>query len=453
MDQMAVDGGCTLGVAMVDPEIVKQLRALAALGWGAKRIARELGIARNSVRRYLRGGEQAERQSRPKAWTLGEEERVKAVALLEGPAEGNAAVVKRLLAAEEVDVPLRTLQRVLAPHREAKQAAELATVRFETAPGHQLQIDFGEKWVSIAGARTKVYFFVAVLGYSRRIYVRASLSQRHDDWREGLAGAFRTFGGVTQRVLVDRARALIVGDDREAGTVRVHPAFAEFCKDWGTGVAACRPYRARTKGKTESGVGYVKRNAVAGLAFTSFEALEAHLSRWMLEADERIHGTTRERPSERFERDERAALQPLPSVKLQVRQRRVRRRVGAIALSCAPQGPTKPRSARCAGSPRSAHRDGLGTGPPARIDGCTRGNLCVCEESWPSRLLSRSRLRPQSPPPDAGLVTGPLTATRSATAADVTATSTKPASTATTASWRSRANRAVRPSSRGMPNA
>jgi transposase len=327
MDQMAVDGGCTLGVAMVDPEIVKQLRALAALGWGAKRIARELGIARNSVRRYLRGGEQAERQSRPKAWTLGEEERVKAIALLEGPAEGNAAVVKRLLAAEEVDVPLRTLQRVLAPHREAKQAAELATVRFETAPGHQLQIDFGEKWVSIAGARTKVYFFVAVLGYSRRIYVRASLSQRHDDWREGLAGAFRTFGGVTQRVLVDRARALIIGEDRESGTVRVHPAFAEFCKDWGTGVAACRPYRARTKGKTESGVGYVKRNAVAGLAFTSFEALEAHLSRWMLEADERIHGTTRERPSERFERDERAALQPLPSVKLQVRQRRVRRRV------------------------------------------------------------------------------------------------------------------------------
>ena len=324
MDQMAVDGGCTLGVAMVDPEIVKQLRALSALGWGAKRIARELGIARNSVRRYLRGGVAAERQRRPRAWTLDEEQREKAVALLDGPAEGNAAVVKRLLATE---VPLRTLQRVLAPHREAKQAAELATVRFETAPGHQLQIDFGEKCVSIAGVRRRVYFFVAVLGYSRRIYVRASLSQRHDDWREGLAGAFRTFGGVTQRVLVDRARALIVGEDRESGAVRVHPAFAEFCKDWRTGVAACRPYRARTKGKTESGVGYVKRNAIAGLAFTSFEALETHLSRWMLEADSRIHGTTRERPKERFERDELPALQPLPSVRLQVRQRRVRRRV------------------------------------------------------------------------------------------------------------------------------
>jgi transposase len=327
MEQTAVSHGCTLGVAMVDPEIVKQLRALSALGWGAKRIARELGIARNRVRRYLRSGDAAERQSRPRARTLDEHERARAVALLEGPAEGNAAVVKRLLAEENVDVPLRTLQRVLAPHREAKHAAELATVRFETAPGHQLQIDFGEKYVSIAGARRKVYFFVAVLGYSRRIYVRASLRQRHDDWREGLSGAFRAFGGVTQQVLVDRARALILGEDRETGTARVHPAFSAFCGDWGTTVAACRPYRARTKGKTESGVGYVKRNAVAGLAFTSFEALEAHLGRWMFEADQRVHGTTRERPIERFERDERAALKPLPSVRLQVRQRRLRRRV------------------------------------------------------------------------------------------------------------------------------
>ena len=77
-------------------------------------------------------------------------------------------------------MPLRTLQRALAPHRQARRAAELATVRFETPPGYQLQIDFGEKWIEIGGARTKVYVFVAVLGYSRRIFVRASLSQPRD---------------------------------------------------------------------------------------------------------------------------------------------------------------------------------------------------------------------------------------------------------------------------------
>jgi transposase len=83
----------------------------------------------------------------------------------------------------------------------------VATVRFETAPGHQLQIDFGERRVVIGGREMRVYFFVTVLGYSRRIYVRAFLRERHDDWREGLAGAFLHFGGVTQTVLVDNARA------------------------------------------------------------------------------------------------------------------------------------------------------------------------------------------------------------------------------------------------------
>ena len=167
MDQTAGTRQATLPVAMMDPEIVRQLRALRALGWGAKRITRELGIARNSVRRYLREGPAAETQARPGAWTLDGEQREAARGLLDGAAAGNGVVVRRLLAEQNVEVPLRTLQRVLAPHRQAKRAAELATVRFETAPGHQMQIDFGEKWILIAGNRTKVHLFVAVLGCIR----------------------------------------------------------------------------------------------------------------------------------------------------------------------------------------------------------------------------------------------------------------------------------------------
>ena len=75
---------------------------------------------------------------------------------------------------------------------------------------------------------------------------------------------------------------------------------------------ACKPYRARTKGKDERAVGYVKRNAIAGRRFDSWEALEAHLARWCREvADVRVHGTTGERPIDRFERDEAAALSPV----------------------------------------------------------------------------------------------------------------------------------------------
>lgn len=318
-------------VPMLEPEIVRQIRGLAAMSWGSKRIAATLGISRVAARRYLRGAP-AGRQERPRARRLSTEQRAIATALLDGEAAGNAVVARQLLAERGIDVELRTLQRALLPHRQARRVAELATVRFETAPGHQLQIDFGERRVLIGGHEIRVYFFVAVLGYSRRIYVRPFLRERHDDWREGLAGAFRHFGGVTQTVLVDNARALILGRDVDSGVVHVHPAFSAFCADWGVAPRACRPYRARTKGKTESGVGYVKRNAIAGRSFDSFAALEAHLTAWMTAADARIHGTTHERPMDRFEREEQHALRPLPARPLPVRQQRLSRRVSTDSL-------------------------------------------------------------------------------------------------------------------------
>ncbi|SRR6266581_758313 len=323
-DVMALPGA---EVSMLVPEIVRQIKDLAGLHWGAQRIADETGVARGTVRRYLRGGPSAEIQRRPAAWTLDESARALAVELLDGPAQGNAVVVRRLLAERGIAVPMRTLQRALMPHRQARRAAEVATVRFETAPGHQMQIDFGEKQVSVGDTTVRVHLFIAVLGFSRRLFTRASLSQRQDDWREGLAGAFRHFGGVPRALLLDNAGALVVGRDRAAGTARLHPAFEAFCRDWGVDARVCQPYRARTKGKTESGVGYVKRNALAGLSFATFAALEAHLCRWMVDADRRIHGTTRERPLDRFEREERAAMRPLPANPLPVRQRRISRRV------------------------------------------------------------------------------------------------------------------------------
>ena len=85
-------------VSMVEPEVVRQIRGLRAQGWGVKRIARELCLARNSVRRYDRGGVDAEVQRRPKAWALDSEERARAVELFDSTAEGNAVVVAELLA-------------------------------------------------------------------------------------------------------------------------------------------------------------------------------------------------------------------------------------------------------------------------------------------------------------------------------------------------------------------
>lgn len=171
-----------------------------------------------------------------------------------------------------------------------------------------------------------------MLSFSRRLFVRAFLNQRGDDWREGVAGAFKHFGGVPLEVLGDNARPLVDKHDRKAGTVHFHPAWLEFCRDWDVTPKACGPYRARTKGKTESGVKYVKRNALAGRDFEGFSALEKHLVEWMAEADERVHGTTHERPRERYEREEKAALRPLPARPVPSRQQRLKRKVANDAL-------------------------------------------------------------------------------------------------------------------------
>jgi len=197
-------------------------------------------------------------------------------------------------------------------YRQELAAEARATVRFETPPGKQLQIDFGERLVEIGGSKVRAYLFVATLGYSRRHHVRAFRNERQESWFDGLESAFVKFGGVPEEVLLDNARALVVEHDAVTRTVVFNDKLTAFAKHWGFRPRACAPYRARTKGKTENGVGYVKRNAVAGRTFPSWEALEAHLEAGTREvADLRQHGTTGEPPIERFRHSEAQALRPI----------------------------------------------------------------------------------------------------------------------------------------------
>jgi transposase len=312
---------------MLAPGLVDLVRDLAREGQGIKAIARRLGIARNTVRRYLAGAAPGHHE-RPAARRWGQELRSLAAQLDHDLAEGNAVVVQQELAARGWAVPLRSLQAILAPLRHEDRARQLATVRFETEPGEQWQIDFGEKVVLIAGRPTRVHLMTVVLGYSRRLYCRPFLAERQDDWTEGIQEALEHFGGMPTAILCDNASPLVQSHDPVTDAVVWHPGFAAFCKDRKIPMHACRVRRARTKGKIERVVGYVKHNALAGRSFPSFEALRRHLVRWAVQvADRRIHRTTRERPADRFERAERAALRPLPARALPVRTRRLDRRV------------------------------------------------------------------------------------------------------------------------------
>lgn len=176
-----------------------------------------------------------------------------------------------------------------------------------------MQADFGEVVAQVGGEAQEVYLCVLTLGWSRRCFVRAYPHERQNSWLDAMEEAFRHFGGVPEQVLVDNARALVTRHDAETGEVAFNERFAAFARYWGFKPRACRPYRARTKGKDERGVGYVKRNAIAGREFSSWEELNGHLMWWMREiADRRTHGTTGEVPLARFEEKEAAALQALP---------------------------------------------------------------------------------------------------------------------------------------------
>ena len=299
------------GQEMKTPDDVAAMLRLKECGWGLKRIARELGCSHHTVKQYVAAGG-------PRPFKLPKRAKV-----LDGLEDwlrerflrhrGNADVVRQDLAAEKgIAVSLRTLQRAVQPYRQALKAEALATVRFETPPGRQLQIDFGERLVEIGGIKIKAFVFVATLGHSRRCHVRAFRHERQESWFSGLESAFTTFGGVPEEVLMDNPRALVDRHDATSRQVTFNDKLIAFAKHWGFRPRACAPYRARTKGKTESGVGYVKKNAIAGHSFATWEAFEAHLARWERDiANVRIHGTTGEVPMVCFERDEAHRLKPL----------------------------------------------------------------------------------------------------------------------------------------------
>ncbi|MGH8471738.1 MAG: IS21 family transposase, partial [Gammaproteobacteria bacterium] len=180
--------------------------------------------------------------------------------------------------------------------------------RFETPPAQQSQIDWGEAKVEFRSAARVMHFFVLTLGFSRRSFFWATPNEQLAQFLEAHERAFEHFGGRTREHLYDRPRTVCRPNGE--GKVIWNGTFRAFADYWGFEPRLCQPYRAMTKGKVESGVKYVKRNFLPGRTFIDSVDLQAQLDEWNAEiADVRIHGTTHERPIDRFER-ERSVLIP-----------------------------------------------------------------------------------------------------------------------------------------------
>ena len=180
-------------------------------------------------------------------------------------------------------------------------------VRFETPPGRQAQFDFAE----VRFPWGKRFALLVVLGYSRVLSVEFVARQTALTVMLGLERAFAAFGGVPHEILFDQMKSVIVEDHRPGGgRLLENPEFLRFAAHWGFRIRACRPFRAKTKGKVERPVGYLRGNFLYGRTFLGDADLADQCARWLVRANQRVHGTTHVVPLSRMA-EEQAALLPL----------------------------------------------------------------------------------------------------------------------------------------------
>jgi transposase len=224
----------------------------------------------------------------------------------------NASVLLRELRERNYTGGYTILTDWLRPQRAS--ARTTAVRRFETPPGKQAQVDWGHLGtLEMGGQERKLWGFTFTLGYSRRMMAEAAVDQKLGTLLRMHEEAFRQMGGVPEEILYDRMKPGWLGTD-ERGEIVWHPAFLDFARYWGFIPRLCRPYRAQTKGKVESGVKYVRRNFLCGLQGReprSLADLNSQLREWAWRvANQRVHGTTREQVAARWDA-EQFSLQPM----------------------------------------------------------------------------------------------------------------------------------------------
>ncbi|MGH7225548.1 MAG: IS21 family transposase, partial [Gemmataceae bacterium] len=335
----------------------QSILSLHALGWKQTRIAAELGVDRETVRKYLR--QQSCGPKPANAPTGSENSKPAGFSGLPAPqpkpaenaptgsspginppepapptpasdaARGPVSQcepyhdtilgkldaglsLKRIhqdLAAEGIAVHYDALRRYV---RRLGRVRPLPFRRLECQAGEEAQADFGRgaPVLTADGKRRKTHVFRIVLSQSRKGHSEATFTQTTDDFLRVLENAFRHFGGVPRTLVIDNLKAAVAHPDWF--DPELTPKVQSFCQHYGTVILPTRPYTPRHKGKVESGVKYVKNNGLKGHTFSSLQAQQEHLHHWEATvADTRIHGTTKRQVAVMFA-EEQPALGPLP---------------------------------------------------------------------------------------------------------------------------------------------
>lgn len=286
-------------------------------GLSVRAISRELGVSRNTVRKYLKQDEGAISEARldparPKRLDDYRDfliNQLKAFPLL------SAVKLARRLRKKVGELPVadRSIRRYV---QALKQRVASGQFRYyepvvEGVPGVQCQIDPGElRGVLINGVQSILYFVVFVLSYSRLMYVGVSFRPLDTTRFIGLHDeAFRFFGGVPEECVYDQTKMVVISEQYRELTL--NQRFHQYATTVGYRIHACEGYDPESKGKVEAGVKYVKQDCLYGEVFSSEPDVRQHLQDWLTTvANVRTHGTTGRQPRAHFDADEHMHLQP-----------------------------------------------------------------------------------------------------------------------------------------------
>jgi transposase len=278
-------------------------------GLSQRKIAKKLGISRNTVKKYLEAPQFPESRRRArKRKSLLDPYRDNIKAWLEEDMDYKATWIYDRLSTMGFYGSYEIVKRKVSQIKAERQ--KIAYMRFETEPGYQGQVDFGEFQVErVDGSIKKLYLFSMILGYSRKIY--GELIDRCDlpTFLDCHIRAFEYFGGVPEELLYDRMRNVFIG--KIAGRNKFNDTLMGFALHYGFRPEVAPSYAAWVKGKVERPYSFIREGFWRGYGFVCLETANRDLQNWLAKKEKRVHGTTHEVVLLRFAR-EKPHLKGLP---------------------------------------------------------------------------------------------------------------------------------------------
>lgn len=279
-------------------------------GYGIRKIARQLGISRTTVKRYLEDPQKSRYCRKTPYFSKLDSFKEYITARLTDFPDITAEKLYREIKDKGFDGSYRIVVDYVSKNRPAKP--QKAFIRFETSPGQQAQVDWAEFGrINYYGRDTKLYCFSFVWGYSRRHYVEFTVTQDIYTLMRCHRHAFEYFGGIPKLILYDNMTQVVTShiDKR----IEFNQKFMDFALYYGFKPDACDVACANQKGKIERVIGYIRTSFFTGETFSGLQELNSKALGWCGHiADERIHGTTRQRPIDRWQ-EEKQTILPLPN--------------------------------------------------------------------------------------------------------------------------------------------